>query len=90
MPDPAGAGTEFETSVLVNCPFDDAYRPMFEVIVFAVFDCGYRPRYALGAYDAGEVRIEEIVALVRTCRLGVHDGTVNLAAGRLAGCGRAG
>ncbi len=60
-------------SVFVNCPFDDAYKPMFEAIVFAVFDCGYRPRCALEAYDAGEARIEKIVALVRNCRLGVHD-----------------
>lgn len=54
MPDPAGFGAEFETSVFVNCPFDDAYKPMFEAIVFAVFDCGYRPRCALEAYDAGK------------------------------------
>ena len=47
MPDPAGSGAEFEASVFVNCPFDDAYKPMFEAIVFAVFDCGYRPRCAL-------------------------------------------
>ena len=73
MPDPVGPGAEFETSVFVNCPFDDAYKPMFEAIVFAVFDCGYRPRCALEAYDAGEVRIEKIVALVRNCRLGVHN-----------------
>ena len=69
----AGPGSEFEASVFVNCPFDDAYKPMFEAIVFAVFDCVYRPRCALEAYDAGEVRIEKIVALVRNCRLGVHD-----------------
>ena len=25
------------------------YKPMFEAIVFAVFDCGYRPRCALEA-----------------------------------------
>ena len=73
MPEIVGAAAEFETSVFVNCPFDDAYKPMFEAIVFAVFDCGYRPRCALEAYDAGEVRIEKIVALVRACRLGVHD-----------------
>ncbi len=73
MPEGTGPGSDFETSVFVNCPFDDAYKPMFEAIVFAVFDCGYRPRCALEAYDAGEVRIEKIAALVRNCRLGVHD-----------------
>ena len=73
MPELAGLGSEFETSVFVNCPFDNAYKPMFEAVVFAVFDCGYRPRCALEAYDAGEVRIEKIIALVKNCRLGVHD-----------------
>lgn len=73
MPEGTGPGSDFETSVFANCPFDDAYKPMFEAIVFAVFDCGYRPRSALEAYDAGEVRIEKIAALVRNCRLGVHD-----------------
>lgn len=73
MPDSTGRALEFETSVFVNCPFDDAYKPLFEAVVFAVFDCGLRPRCALEAYDAGEVRIDKIAALVRGCRLGVHD-----------------
>lgn len=73
MREPARLNEAFEASVFVNCPFDDAYKPLFEAIVFAVFDCGFRPRCALEAYDAGEVRIEKIVAIVRSCRLGVHD-----------------
>jgi len=55
MPDPVGRSAEFETSVFVNCPFDDAYKPMFEAIVFAVFDCGYGPRCALEAACCMEV-----------------------------------
>jgi hypothetical protein len=73
MPNTAGAPEGYDASVFVNCPFDDSYKPMFEAIVFAVFDCGYRPRCALEAYDAGEVRIEKITTLVRDCRLGIHD-----------------
>lgn len=63
----------YEESIFLNCPFDDAYRPIFEAIVFAAFDCGYVPRCALEADDAGQVRFEKILAIIRGCRLGVHD-----------------
>ena len=46
---------------------------MFEAIVFAVADCGYRPRCALEADDGGEVRVEKIARIIRACRFGVHD-----------------
>ena len=62
-----------EAAVFVNCPFDDDYRPMFEAIVFAVHDCGFRPRCALEASDGGQVRIEKITALIEACRWGIHD-----------------
>ena len=73
MPRAIPRGEDFDINVFVNCPFDPDYKPMFEAIVFAVFDCGYKPRCALEAYDAGEVRIEKIAGLVRSCRFGIHD-----------------
>lgn len=59
--------------VFINCPFDELYRPVFQAIVFAVFDCGFVPRCALEASDGGEVRLEKIVALIRGCRFGIYD-----------------
>ncbi|KAF0184596.1 MAG: hypothetical protein FD124_1962 [Alphaproteobacteria bacterium] len=59
--------------VFINCPFSDDYRPMFEAIVFAVVDCGFVPRCALEADDAGEVRFEKIIRIIRACDFGVHD-----------------
>jgi hypothetical protein len=67
------AADGYDQNLFLNCPFDEAYRPVFEALVFAAFDCGYVPRCALEADDAGQVRVEKILAIIRGCRLGVHD-----------------
>ena len=61
------------TDVFLNCPFDDAYRRLFEAVVFAVFDCGFRPRCALEMDDSGEVRIDKLLRIIEQCRFGIHD-----------------
>ena len=48
----------FERSVFINCPFDRAYAPLFEAMVFAVIACGCRPVSALAELDSGTVRID--------------------------------
>ena len=73
MPDRNARAATHETSIFFNCPFDQADKPVFEALVFAAFDCGYVPRCALEVDDAGQVRIEKILAIIRGCRLGVHD-----------------
>ena len=60
-------------AVFLNVPFDAAYRPLFEAMVFAVLDCGFQPRCALEANDAGQVRIQKIAGMIRDCALGIHD-----------------
>jgi len=62
-----------ERIFFINCPFDDEYRPIFDALVFATFECGLRPRCGLEVYDAGEVRIEEIARIIGECRWGIHD-----------------
>ena len=61
------------TDVFLNCPFDDEYRDLFESVVFAVFDCGFRPRCALEVDDSGEVRIDKLLRIIEQCRFGIHD-----------------
>ena len=68
MPD-----SPFEYGVFINCPFDDAYRPLFEAIVFAVHDCGYIARCSLEVADASQVRIEKISGIIASCKFGIHD-----------------
>lgn len=63
----------YETGIFINCPFDALFQPIFDAIVFCVFDCGFRPRCALEASDSGEVRVEKILNIIRDCRFGIHD-----------------
>jgi hypothetical protein len=67
------ARSGYDTNVFINCPFDDQYESIFNAIVFAVHDCGYRARSALEVRDTGEVRIEKILRLIRESRFGIHD-----------------
>ena len=32
--------------VFINCPFDKDYSATFDALIFAVFVCGFRPRWA--------------------------------------------
>lgn len=53
----ARIGLDFERNVFINCPFDAAYAPMFEAIVFAVKDAGFEPRSAREKLDSSQVRL---------------------------------
>jgi hypothetical protein len=59
--------------VFLNCPFDGAYRPLFDALVFTVQDCGFEARCALEVEDSGEERIRKIKRIIRECRFGIHD-----------------
>ena len=60
-------------AVFLNVPFDRLYRPLFEAMLFAVYDCGFKPRCALETTDAGQVRVQKISAIIRDCSFGIHD-----------------
>lgn len=64
---------QYDYNVFLNCPFDPAFRPLFQAIIFAVHDCGYIARCSLEIDDASEVRIEKISKVIASCRFGIHD-----------------
>jgi len=64
---------DFEKSVFINCPFDDQYVHLFNAIVFAVYDAGFKPRCALEVSDGGQYRLEKIMQIISECRYGIHD-----------------
>lgn len=64
--------TNYDVSVFINCPFDKAYRPLLNAMVFTVYDCGFIPRSALEAEDQPQ-RLERIVEIVGNSRLSIHD-----------------
>jgi hypothetical protein len=63
----------YRRRVFINCPFDDDYWPLMQAIVFAVQACGFIPRCASEADDAGEERLEKITRIIGDCRLSIHD-----------------
>ena len=64
---------EYDRNVFINCPFDDAYAPIFEAIVFAVHDAGFRPKCARERLDSSEVRLQKILSLISESRFSIHD-----------------
>ncbi len=63
----------YTDNVFINCPFDLAYKPLFDAMVFAVHDCGFIARCALEEEDASQVRIDKIYNIIASCRYGIHD-----------------
>lgn len=64
---------EYESTVFINCPFDDDYAPIFEAIVFTVVVCGFRPSCARERLDSSEIRLDKIIELIRSARYSIHD-----------------
>lgn len=63
----------YDRNVFVNCPFDEPYRPLFEAIVFAVYDMGFRPKCAKDVSNAGQPRFNKIQDLIENCKYSIHD-----------------
>jgi hypothetical protein len=64
---------EYEQNVFINCPFDAEYASIFEAIVFAVNDAGFRPKCARERLDSSQVRLQKIAALISASRYSIHD-----------------
>ncbi|MEN9559331.1 MAG: hypothetical protein RLZZ502_542 [Pseudomonadota bacterium] len=63
----------YERSVFINCPFDVAYKTLFDAIIFTVHDCGFFARHALEDTGGREQRLNKIFRLIETSRLSIHD-----------------
>lgn len=61
------------TSVFINCPYDDAFRPLFDAIVFAAVCCGFMPRSALETGTVAEPRIARILRAITESKYSIHD-----------------
>lgn len=63
----------FERNVFVNCPFDDAYRPLLRPLLFTLIYLNFEPRIALESLDSGTARIEKIIGLIAESQFAIHD-----------------
>ena len=61
------------TEVFLNCPFDSAYLPLYQAIVFTVMAIGYQIRMALEVENSGLSRLAKIVDIIRETPYGIHD-----------------
>jgi hypothetical protein len=59
--------------VFVNAPFDPAYAPLFEALVFTLFACGYRVSCALEENDSGDIRLDKLAQLIAKSPRSIHD-----------------
>lgn len=67
------AAPEDKDSVFINCPFTADYKQLFHSIIFTVLSCGFRPRTAMEAGDAGDVRLDKIARLITESAYSIHD-----------------
>lgn len=65
--------TDFNKSVFINCPFDDTYHALLHSMLFTIVALGFQPRIAIESSDAGEIRLDKIISLVRDSRYSIHD-----------------
>lgn len=64
---------DYDSSVFINCPFDDDFAPLLEAMVFCIVRAGLEPRLASERLEGGESRLEKILELIETCRFSIHD-----------------
>lgn len=70
---------DYGNSVFVNCPFDDDYAPILQVILFGIIRAGMNPRLAVERLENGENRLEKIIELMLSCKYSVHDLSLAIA-----------
>jgi len=62
-----------DRSVFINCPFDEAYKPLLRAGCFTILACGFAPRCALDLSDSGAIRLDQIVKMIADCDYSIHD-----------------
>lgn len=68
-----GLSTAYSRQVFLNCPFDAAYRPLYEAIIFTVLASGFVIRCSREQDDGGETRIGKIMDIIEGSMFGIHD-----------------
>jgi hypothetical protein len=70
---PRREGPAYKQSIFINCPFDNAYKPLLHAATFTVIWCGFVPRCAMEREDSSEPRFEKILNMIEECQYGIHD-----------------
>ena len=64
----------FENSVFINCPFDKTYiNDILKPILYVKIKNGFTPRLSLEVSDSGQIRLEKITNIIKSCKYSIHD-----------------
>lgn len=65
--------TSSNYNVFINCPYDQTYKGLLDVILFVIVVSGFNPRLAKETSDSGENRIDKIIKLIQGSKYSIHD-----------------
>jgi hypothetical protein len=58
----------FEKNVFINCPFDKSYiDDILKPILYVLVRNGLYPRLSLEVSDSGQVRLQKITEIIKSC-----------------------
>jgi hypothetical protein len=64
----------FEQSVFINCPFDKSYiDDILKPILYVLVKNSFSPRLSLEVSDSGQVRLQKITEIIKSCKYSIHD-----------------
>lgn len=63
----------YERSVFLNCPYDDAFAPLFHASILTIVALGFTPRCARESEGDADPRIDRIARGLRESRYSIHD-----------------
>ena len=65
---------DFEKNVFINCPFDESYmNDILKPILYVLVRNGFYPRLSLEVSDSGQIRLEKITQIIKSCKYSIHD-----------------
>ena len=65
---------DFEKNVFINCPFDKSYiDDILKPILYVLIKNGLSPRLSLEVSDSGQVRLQKITEIIKSCKYSIHD-----------------
>ncbi|MEO6231616.1 MAG: hypothetical protein ABJB11_08490 [Ferruginibacter sp.] len=64
----------FAKNVFINCPFDPEYiNDILKPMMYVLIKNGFAPRITLEISDSGQVRLDKITAIIKSCKYSIHD-----------------
>jgi len=63
----------YERSVFLNCPFDDAFAPLFHAAVLTIAALGFTPRCARETEGESDPRMDRIARGLKESKYSIHD-----------------